>query len=89
MNVRSQRFRPQQTVVELGFVKQLIDFFSMAINLTFKKKINKKKLSDFLSTLYIFACKRMLPGTVLEVNEHREAGEEAGASSGAEPRAGL
>lgn len=32
----------------------------------------------------------MLPGTVLEVNEHREAGEEAGvASSGAEPRAGL
>ena len=50
----------------------------------------REKSSDFLSTLYIFACKRMLPGTVLKVNEHREVGEEAGvALSGAEPHASF
>lgn len=87
VNVRSQRFRPQQ-IVELGSVKQFTDLFSMAINLTFF--FLREKSSDFLSTLYIFACKRMLPGTVLKVNEHREVGEEAGvALSGAEPHAGL
>lgn len=71
----------------IGFCETINWFFfnGYKFNLFFKKKS-----SDFLSTLYIFACKRMLPGTVLEVNEHREAGEEAGVAwSGAEPRAGL
>lgn len=43
----------------------------MAINLIFLKKS-----SDFIGTLYIFACKSVLPWAVLKIDGHRKAGVE-------------
>lgn len=45
----------------------------MAVNLIFLKN-----LLNFISTLYIFACKSVLLQAILKIGGHRKAGVEGG-----------
>lgn len=57
-------FLPQQNILKLGFVK-LLTYFSVAIHLIFLKR----KSSNFISTLYIFAYKSMHLLAILKMDE--------------------